>query len=166
MVGRSSAARRNTSASGDRGPSTSNSGRSRTRHRPGWSVGTGRDHLPRLDPRSARRCSAPGSDGQPQRPGEGPRPAPDPRRPRGDGPVGRRAPDRARFRHFAYFGFPVFEWSVRRHDAFAACVAAAGFQFHELEWPRAVLGSPAILLGRARWRGPHAGSRSCPSPWA
>ena len=30
------------------------------------------------------------------------------------------------FRHFAYFGFPVFEWSVRRHDAFAACVSAAG----------------------------------------
>ena len=30
------------------------------------------------------------------------------------------------FRHFAYFGFPVFEWSVRRHDAFAACVRARG----------------------------------------
>ncbi|MHC5538559.1 XylR family transcriptional regulator [Singulisphaera rosea] len=35
------------------------------------------------------------------------------------------------FRHFAYFGFPVFEWSVRRRDAFAACVEAAGHQFHE-----------------------------------
>jgi LacI family transcriptional regulator len=37
------------------------------------------------------------------------------------------------FHHFAYFGFPVFEWSVRRHDAFAACIRAAGGQFHENE---------------------------------
>lgn len=35
------------------------------------------------------------------------------------------------FRHFAYFGFPVFEWSVRRRDAFAECIEAAGYQFHE-----------------------------------
>jgi LacI family transcriptional regulator len=35
------------------------------------------------------------------------------------------------FRHFAYFGFPVFEWSVRRSEAFAHCVRAAGFTFHE-----------------------------------
>jgi LacI family transcriptional regulator len=35
------------------------------------------------------------------------------------------------FQHFAYFGFPIFEWSVRRHEAFAACVRAVGFHFHE-----------------------------------
>jgi LacI family transcriptional regulator len=35
------------------------------------------------------------------------------------------------FRHFAYFGFPVFEWSVRRAEAFAQCVCAAGHTFHE-----------------------------------
>jgi LacI family transcriptional regulator len=35
------------------------------------------------------------------------------------------------FRHFAYFGFPIFEWSVRRQDAFTNHVLAAGHQFHE-----------------------------------
>jgi LacI family transcriptional regulator len=35
------------------------------------------------------------------------------------------------FRHFAYFGFPVVEWSVRRHEAFTAHVVAAGHQIHE-----------------------------------
>ncbi len=35
------------------------------------------------------------------------------------------------FRHFAYFGFPVFEWSVRRQEAFTAHVLAAGCQIHE-----------------------------------
>jgi LacI family transcriptional regulator len=35
------------------------------------------------------------------------------------------------FRHFAYFGFPVFEWSVRRSEAFAHYVRAAGYTFHE-----------------------------------
>jgi LacI family transcriptional regulator len=35
------------------------------------------------------------------------------------------------FRHFAYFGFPVFEWSLRREEAFARCVLDAGHTFHE-----------------------------------
>jgi LacI family transcriptional regulator len=35
------------------------------------------------------------------------------------------------FRHFAYFGFPVFEWSVRRKEAFARCIRDAGHHFHE-----------------------------------
>ncbi len=42
------------------------------------------------------------------------------------------------FHHFAYFGFPVFEWSVRRLDAFAECVRAAGGEFHENECTRRV----------------------------
>jgi LacI family transcriptional regulator len=61
------------------------------------------------------------------------------------------------FRHFAYFGFPVFEWSVRRHDAFAARVAAAGFQFHELEsaprvsWGHQQSSWEGEVEGTARW---------------
>jgi LacI family transcriptional regulator len=35
------------------------------------------------------------------------------------------------FRHFAYFGFPVFEWSVRRQESFTTHVIAAGHQIHE-----------------------------------
>jgi LacI family transcriptional regulator len=35
------------------------------------------------------------------------------------------------FRHFAYFGFPVFEWSVRRQESFTEHVLAAGHQIHE-----------------------------------
>ncbi len=35
------------------------------------------------------------------------------------------------FRHFAFFGFPVFEWSERRHDAFVRRVRDAGGRFHE-----------------------------------
>ena len=35
------------------------------------------------------------------------------------------------FRHFAYFGFPIFEWSLRRQEAFTNHVLAAGHQFHE-----------------------------------
>ena len=35
------------------------------------------------------------------------------------------------FRHFAFFGFPVFEWSERRHDAFAHRVREAGGRLHE-----------------------------------
>ncbi len=34
------------------------------------------------------------------------------------------------FRHFAFFGFPVFEWSERRHDAFAQRVRDAGCRYH------------------------------------
>jgi LacI family transcriptional regulator len=37
------------------------------------------------------------------------------------------------FHHFAYFGFPVFEWSVRRQAAFASRVREAGASFHERE---------------------------------
>jgi LacI family transcriptional regulator len=35
------------------------------------------------------------------------------------------------FRHFSYFGFPVFEWSVRRQEAFTRRVLEAGHYFHE-----------------------------------
>jgi LacI family transcriptional regulator len=35
------------------------------------------------------------------------------------------------FRHFAYFGFPVFEWSVRRQESFTRHVLEAGCRFHE-----------------------------------
>jgi LacI family transcriptional regulator len=35
------------------------------------------------------------------------------------------------FSHFAYFGFPVFEWSVRRQDAFTKHVLGAGHKIHE-----------------------------------
>jgi LacI family transcriptional regulator len=35
------------------------------------------------------------------------------------------------FRHYAYFGFPVFEWSVRRQESFTSHVLAAGHQIHE-----------------------------------
>ena len=35
------------------------------------------------------------------------------------------------FRHFSFFGFPVFEWSVRRRDAFAQRIRDAGCRFHD-----------------------------------
>jgi LacI family transcriptional regulator len=35
------------------------------------------------------------------------------------------------FRHFAYFGFPIFEWSVRRQESFTTHVRAAGHHVHE-----------------------------------
>ena len=53
------------------------------------------------------------------------------------------------FRHFAYFGFPVFEWSVRRQESFTAHVVAAGHQIHEgLPARRVSLEPPASLVGR------------------
>jgi LacI family transcriptional regulator len=61
------------------------------------------------------------------------------------------------FRHFAYFGFPVFEWSVRREEAFARCVLEAGHQFHENKvTPRATWGHQQTswqeeMEGVARW---------------
>jgi LacI family transcriptional regulator len=61
------------------------------------------------------------------------------------------------FRHFAYFGFPVFEWSVRRHVAFAACVRAAGCKFHENEstprvsWGHQQSSWEGEVDGAARW---------------
>ena len=61
------------------------------------------------------------------------------------------------FRHFAYFGFPVFEWSVRRHAAFAACVRAAGGEFHENEsiprvsWGHQQSSWEGEVEGAARW---------------
>jgi LacI family transcriptional regulator len=61
------------------------------------------------------------------------------------------------FRHFAYFGFPVFEWSVRRHAAFAACVRAAGGEFHENEctprvsWGHQQSSWEGEVDGAARW---------------
>jgi len=62
-----------------------------------------------------------------------------------------------RFRHFAYFGFPVFEWSVRRGEAFAQCVREAGYEFHENKVPaRATWGHqqmswPEEIEGVAQW---------------
>ncbi len=61
------------------------------------------------------------------------------------------------FRHFAYFGFPVFEWSVRRQDAFAACVGAAGGHFHPNEstprvsWGHQQSSWEGEVEGAARW---------------
>jgi len=61
------------------------------------------------------------------------------------------------FRHFAFFGFPVFEWSVRRCEAFAQCVRAAGHTYHENEvTPRASWGHQQVswqeeIIGVAEW---------------
>jgi LacI family transcriptional regulator len=61
------------------------------------------------------------------------------------------------FQHFAYFGFPVFEWSVRREEAFARCVRDAGHQFHENKvTPRASWGHQQVswqeeIEGVAGW---------------
>jgi LacI family transcriptional regulator len=61
------------------------------------------------------------------------------------------------FRHFAYFGFPVFEWSVRRHGAFAEGVRAAGGEFHENEntprvsWGHQQSSWEGEVDGAARW---------------
>jgi LacI family transcriptional regulator len=61
------------------------------------------------------------------------------------------------FRHFAYFGFPVFEWSVRRHDAFAECVRAAAGEFHEndstprVSWGHQQSSWEGEVDGAARW---------------
>lgn len=61
------------------------------------------------------------------------------------------------FHHFAYFGFPVFEWSVRRLDAFAECVRAAGGEFHENEcirrvsWGHQQSSWEGEVEGAARW---------------
>jgi LacI family transcriptional regulator len=42
------------------------------------------------------------------------------------------------FRHFSFFGFPVFEWSERRQEAFARRVVEVGHTFHEGPPPRRV----------------------------
>jgi LacI family transcriptional regulator len=61
------------------------------------------------------------------------------------------------FRHFAYFGFPVFEWSVRREEAFARRVRDAGHHFHENRvTPRASWGHQQVswqeeIKEVARW---------------
>jgi LacI family transcriptional regulator len=61
------------------------------------------------------------------------------------------------FRHFAFFGFPVFEWSVRRGEAFARYVREAGHTFHENKvTPRASWGHQQAswqdeIHGVARW---------------
>src|SRR5262249_25488052 len=55
------------------------------------------------------------------------------------------------------FGFPVFEWSVRRHSAFASCVRAAGAKFHENEctprvsWGHQQSSWEGEVDGAARW---------------
>ncbi len=61
------------------------------------------------------------------------------------------------FRHFAYFGFPVFEWSVRRQAALADCVRAAGGEFHDNEctprvsWGHQQSSWEGEVDGAARW---------------
>jgi LacI family transcriptional regulator len=61
------------------------------------------------------------------------------------------------FRHFAFFGFPVFEWSVRRGEAFAQCVREAGHSFYENEvTPRASWGHQQAsweeeIIGVSEW---------------
>jgi LacI family transcriptional regulator len=61
------------------------------------------------------------------------------------------------FRHFAYFGFPVFEWSVRRRDAFKAHVQAAGHRVHDglpvrrVSWSHQQASWEDEIDGVARW---------------
>ena len=61
------------------------------------------------------------------------------------------------FRHFAYFGFPVFEWSVRRKQAFTQHVIEAGHQFHaslpghRVSWSHQQASWEDEIEGVARW---------------
>jgi LacI family transcriptional regulator len=61
------------------------------------------------------------------------------------------------FRHFAYFGFPVFEWSVRRQESFTNHVRAAGHQVHEglparrVHWSHQQASWEDEIEGVARW---------------
>jgi LacI family transcriptional regulator len=61
------------------------------------------------------------------------------------------------FRHFAFFGFPVFEWSVRRGDAFAECVCASGHAFYEntvtqrASWGHQQVSWQEEIIKVARW---------------
>jgi LacI family transcriptional regulator len=61
------------------------------------------------------------------------------------------------FRHFAYFGFPVFEWSVRRQEAFHAHIEAAGHQIHEglparrVSWSHQQASWEDEIEGVAKW---------------
>ena len=52
------------------------------------------------------------------------------------------------FRHFAYFGFPVFEWSVRRQEAFGRHVLEAGYHVPRgSPRPPCLVGPSASLVG-------------------
>ena len=61
------------------------------------------------------------------------------------------------FRHFAFFGFPIFEWSVRRGDAFAECVCASGHSFYEntvtqrASWGHQQVSWQEEIIKVARW---------------
>ena len=62
------------------------------------------------------------------------------------------------FRHFAYFGFPVVEWSVRRQESFTAHVVAAGNQIHEglpdrpvISWSHQQASWEDEIEGVAKW---------------
>jgi LacI family transcriptional regulator len=61
------------------------------------------------------------------------------------------------FRNFAYFGFPVFEWSVRRQEAFTTHIQAAGHQIHEglparrVSWSHQQNSWEDEIDGVARW---------------
>ena len=71
------------------------------------------------------------------------------------------------FRHFAFFGFPVFEWSVRRQDAFAQRIRRRRLPApRRAARPPRLVGPPAGLLGRGdRGRRP-LDREGCPSRWA
>lgn len=61
------------------------------------------------------------------------------------------------FRDFAYFGFPVFEWSVRRQEAFTTHVQAAGHRIHgglparRVSWSHQQSSWEDEIDGVARW---------------
>ena len=61
------------------------------------------------------------------------------------------------FTHFAYFGFPIFGWSRRRGDSFAARVRGAGHTFHRYRHPQRASWGHQIpswereMDGVARW---------------
>ena len=61
------------------------------------------------------------------------------------------------FTHFAYFGFPVFEWSVRRQEAFGRHITEAGYHLHEgppggrVSWSHQQASWEDEIEGVARW---------------
>ncbi len=119
-------------ANTDRGSSTSSSARCKTRLRRGWRWnGDGiiaRASTPKIA-RTLLRTGVPTVDLNDQVRGLGL-----PQIHSDHAAIARLAADHLMdrgFRHFAYFGFPVVEWSVRRQEAFRRHVTDAGHQFHE-----------------------------------
>ena len=65
------------------------------------------------------------------------------------------------FRHFAFFGFPVFEWSVRRREAFVQCVCEAGHTFYDNKvTPRASWGHQQVSWQGGNHRGHQVGQKA------